>query len=297
MFDLDRDPRLTGASLQDANRSSAPSWEFPRPPGRGRLGPLSRRRSRRSSGSWSRRSMRRRWCGNLVSVSGPGRHPVTGEEAVFFPSAGTVAGAEWPSSARTAARKRAVKQLSGRSRTGRSIWGAPDFAATRQRCWRCQGVGPWSANTSASRPRRRDAFPGTEPHLKRATDLHPGLDLDAVRPWRGYAGGPPLAALLGVAQETERAMKYVHKVIDSPVGGKLKLVGNDDGLCRRPLGERRPASSSSGGVDVVTASGGFSSSTTRSRSPQGPQVPLCYPRDQRRVRPVLRSEQGLASLA
>jgi AraC family transcriptional regulator of adaptative response / DNA-3-methyladenine glycosylase II len=115
-------------------------------------------------------------------------HPLTGEEVILFPSAEALAGADLSFLGTTAARKRAVKELS-RSVADREIdLCDADVAATRKRLLTLPGIGPWSAEYISLRALGdRDAFPATDLILKRVTDRHPELDLDAVRPLRGYA--------------------------------------------------------------------------------------------------------------
>jgi AraC family transcriptional regulator of adaptative response / DNA-3-methyladenine glycosylase II len=116
-------------------------------------------------------------------------HSVRGREAaVLFPSAETLAGADLSFLGTTAARRNAIRALSRSVAGGEIDLGCGDVAAVRETLLALPGIGPWSAEYISLRALAdRDAFPGTDLILKRATDLHPDLDVDAVRPWRGYA--------------------------------------------------------------------------------------------------------------
>jgi len=60
--------------------------------------------------------------------------------------------------------------------------------AFRKALLETRGLGPWSAEYISLRALGdTDAFPKTDLILKRALELHPDLDLAAVKPWRSYA--------------------------------------------------------------------------------------------------------------
>jgi AraC family transcriptional regulator of adaptative response / DNA-3-methyladenine glycosylase II len=51
-----------------------------------------------------------------------------------------------------------------------------------------KGIGPWTAEYVSLRGiADPDAFPATDLVLKRALEEKPALDLESVKPWRGYA--------------------------------------------------------------------------------------------------------------
>jgi AraC family transcriptional regulator of adaptative response / DNA-3-methyladenine glycosylase II len=115
-------------------------------------------------------------------------HPLTGGDVMLFPSAEALAGADLSFLGTTAARKRAVRELSRAVAEGDIDLGDADVAGTRKRLLAVPGIGRWSADYISLRALGdRDVFPATDLILKRVTDRHPELDLGAVRPWRGYA--------------------------------------------------------------------------------------------------------------
>jgi AraC family transcriptional regulator of adaptative response / DNA-3-methyladenine glycosylase II len=51
-----------------------------------------------------------------------------------------------------------------------------------------KGLGPWTAEYVSLRCiADADAFPATDLVLGRAPLRYPGIDIESVRPWRGYA--------------------------------------------------------------------------------------------------------------
>jgi AraC family transcriptional regulator of adaptative response / DNA-3-methyladenine glycosylase II len=188
MFDLDCDPRLTAATLGTQPPLGSLLDSYP---------------GLRVVGGWDPfETAVSTVLGQLVSTTHAlglvrqlverlgdrAAHPVTGEEAVLFPAAETLAGADLTFLGTTAARKRAVKELSRSVAVGAIDLGCADIAATRKRLLAIPGIGPWSVEYISLRALGdRDAFPGTDLILKRATDRHPDIDLDVARPCRGYA--------------------------------------------------------------------------------------------------------------
>jgi AraC family transcriptional regulator, regulatory protein of adaptative response / DNA-3-methyladenine glycosylase II len=62
------------------------------------------------------------------------------------------------------------------------------YADLRQTLLALPGIGPWTAELMAIRLfGHPDVFPSGDLILQRALDLHPGLDLQALSPWRAYA--------------------------------------------------------------------------------------------------------------
>jgi AraC family transcriptional regulator of adaptative response / DNA-3-methyladenine glycosylase II len=87
------------------------------------------------------------------------------------------------------ARKEAIRDFSRRVLNGKvSLSEAQDPAAFRKALLETKGIGPWSAEYISLRAiGDTDAFPKSDLILKRALDLHPGMDLESIRPWRSYA--------------------------------------------------------------------------------------------------------------
>lgn len=58
----------------------------------------------------------------------------------------------------------------------------------KKRLLAVNGIGPWTCEYLALRALGdTDAFPSSDLILKRALELHPEIDINALRPWRGYA--------------------------------------------------------------------------------------------------------------
>jgi AraC family transcriptional regulator, regulatory protein of adaptative response / DNA-3-methyladenine glycosylase II len=116
-------------------------------------------------------------------------HPVSGKKVRLFPRAEILARADLNEVKTTMARKEAIRDLSRRALSGAiSFSEAQDPAAFRKALLETTGLGPWSAEYISLRAiGDTDAFPKTDLILKRALELHPGLDLEVIRPWRAYA--------------------------------------------------------------------------------------------------------------
>ena len=116
-------------------------------------------------------------------------HPARGGKAYLFPGPRVLANAELGDVRTSPARKEAVRDFSRRVLSGAiSFSQAQDPMMFRKALLETKGLGPWSAEYISLRSiGDTDAFPRTDLILKRVLALHPGLDLEAVKPWRAYA--------------------------------------------------------------------------------------------------------------
>jgi len=116
-------------------------------------------------------------------------HPVSGEKTRLFPRPAILAQSDLSEVKTTMARKEAIRDFSRRVLSGAiSLSEAQDPRAFRKTLLETKGLGPWSAEYISLRAiGDTDAFPGTYLILKRVVELHPDLDLEAIRPWRSYA--------------------------------------------------------------------------------------------------------------
>ena len=133
---------------------------------------------------------RTRLVGQLVDGYGEEiLHPVTGETIRLFPRPEVLAQSDLTKVKTTMARKEAIRDFSRRVLSGDiSLGEAQDPTAFRKALLETKGIGPWSAEYISLRAfGDTDAFPQTDLILKRALELHPGLALDGIKPWRSYA--------------------------------------------------------------------------------------------------------------
>jgi AraC family transcriptional regulator of adaptative response / DNA-3-methyladenine glycosylase II len=116
-------------------------------------------------------------------------HPVSGAPTRLFPRPKVLAKAELSEVKTTGGRREAIRQFSRRVLSGAiSLSDTQDLVAFRKALLETKGLGPWSAEYISLRALGdTDAFPKTDLILKRALELHPDLDLAAVKPWRSYA--------------------------------------------------------------------------------------------------------------
>jgi AraC family transcriptional regulator of adaptative response / DNA-3-methyladenine glycosylase II len=116
-------------------------------------------------------------------------HPVSGEPTRLFPRPEALAKAELSEVKTTGGRREAIRQFSHRVLSGAiSLSDTQDLVAFRKALLETKGLGPWSAEYISLRALGdTDAFPKTDLILKRALELHPDLDLAAIKPWRSYA--------------------------------------------------------------------------------------------------------------
>ncbi|MFH1143299.1 MAG: AlkA N-terminal domain-containing protein [Candidatus Eisenbacteria bacterium] len=132
----------------------------------------------------------RQLTGRLVREYGqPLVHPLTGETWYRFPTPACLAAAHLAEIGTTRVRREALRVFSRLVARGElSLAAEQDPGDFRDRLQRIPGIGPWSAEYIALRAMGdTDAFPGRDLILRRVTELHPDLDPEAVRPWRGYA--------------------------------------------------------------------------------------------------------------
>ena len=189
MFDLDIDPMLIASRL-----AAVPL-----------LGKLYRRYpGLRLAGGWDgfetavcailgqlvSAEQRAQLVGQLVRCYGEESvHPVSGEKIRLFPRPEILTESNLSEVKTTIARKEAIRDFSRRVLSGTiSFSQAQDPMAFRKALLETKGLGPWSAEYISLRVLGdTDAFPKTDLILKRALELHPDLDLEAIKPWRSYA--------------------------------------------------------------------------------------------------------------
>lgn len=185
---------------------------------------------------------------NLVGqlVGGYGEeiaHPVSGEKAYLFPSADILAECDLVKIKTTMARKEAIREFSRRVLSGAiSLSEAQDPLLFRKALLETKGIGPWSAEYISLRSiGDTDAFPRTDLILKRALELHPELDLAAVKPWRSYAAIYLWKEFAAVLSKRKRSNNY--DVVlqgnaipprETQIGGQRRRAG------RHPLGKGTP---------------------------------------------------------
>jgi DNA-3-methyladenine glycosylase II len=140
----------------------------------------------RVPGAWSGWELAvRAVLGQQVSVAGARR---TAEKLVAlhggrFPPPEALLDGELPGM--PAARARALQALAAAVAGGLRLDPPLDLAATRAALLALPGFGPWTVEYIAMRALRdRDAWPGSDLHLRRAAA---GADPDRWRPWRSYA--------------------------------------------------------------------------------------------------------------
>jgi AraC family transcriptional regulator, regulatory protein of adaptative response / DNA-3-methyladenine glycosylase II len=116
-------------------------------------------------------------------------HPSSGETMRLFPQAAVLAKADLSAVRTTIARREAIRDFSRRVLSGAiSLSEAQSPAILRKALLDTKGLGPWSAEYISLRAiGDTDAFPKTDLILKRALSVHPGLDLERIKPWRSYA--------------------------------------------------------------------------------------------------------------
>jgi AraC family transcriptional regulator, regulatory protein of adaptative response / DNA-3-methyladenine glycosylase II len=116
-------------------------------------------------------------------------HPVSGETTRLFPRPDVLAESDLSDVRTTAARREAMRDFSRRVLRGTiSLSQAQDPVTFRKALLETKGLGPWSAEYISLRAiGDTDAFPKTDLILKRVLELHPDLDLEAIKPWRSYA--------------------------------------------------------------------------------------------------------------
>ncbi len=109
--------------------------------------------------------------------------------AFLFPTPAVLANSDLRALKTTQARRNAINEFSRLIATGKlDLFTPMDAEAAKQNLLSVPGIGPWSAEYISLRALgNTDAFPATDLILKRATEKHPELNLESVRPWRSYA--------------------------------------------------------------------------------------------------------------
>ena len=126
----------------------------------------------------------------LIAQHGsPGMHPLTGERLRHFPAPGRLAGARLTGISMPESKRVALITLARRLAAGElSLDPAQDPEELKAHLQEIPGIGPWTAEYIALRAiGDADAYPAQDLILRRASALHPDMQLKAVRPWRGYA--------------------------------------------------------------------------------------------------------------
>ncbi|WP_422931668.1 AlkA N-terminal domain-containing protein [Singulisphaera sp. PoT] len=127
--------------------------------------------------------------GQLVEACGTrSANPIAEDIPYLFPDAETLAHADLAPIRTSPARKRAIQELSRAVVSGSiDLDDFRDIQGVKERLLGLAGIGPWTAEYIGLRALGDpDSFPRTDLVIKRAFETHPGLDLDGVRPWRGY---------------------------------------------------------------------------------------------------------------
>jgi AraC family transcriptional regulator of adaptative response / DNA-3-methyladenine glycosylase II len=116
-------------------------------------------------------------------------HPISREKTHLFPGPHILAQSDLRKVQTTIARREAIRAFSRRVLSGAiSLSEAQDPMSFRKALLETKGIGPWSAEYISLRSiGDTDAFPRTDLILKRVLELHPGLNLEAIKPWRSYA--------------------------------------------------------------------------------------------------------------
>ncbi|HEU4344601.1 MAG TPA: AlkA N-terminal domain-containing protein [Candidatus Binatia bacterium] len=184
---------------------------------------------------------------NLVAqlVRGYGEeiaHPISRETTHLFPGADILSECDLVKVKTTMARKEAIREFSRRVLSGAILLSeAQDPLLFRKALLETKGIGPWSAEYISLRSiGDTDAFPRTDLILKRVLELHPDLDLEAIKPWRSYAAIYFWKGFASILSKRKRSNE--HDVVlqgdaiprrKTQIGGKRRRPG------RRALGKGR----------------------------------------------------------
>ncbi|CAN5330533.1 hypothetical protein BH10PLA2_BH10PLA2_20900 [soil metagenome] len=115
-------------------------------------------------------------------------HPRMGEQIRLFPSAAALATADLDLVRTSQARKQAIRTLSQLVVSRDIDLTGSDVAAIKRQLLALPGIGPWTSEYIGLRALGdTDAFPGSDLVLKRSLGQYPGIELQSLRPWRGYA--------------------------------------------------------------------------------------------------------------
>jgi AraC family transcriptional regulator of adaptative response / DNA-3-methyladenine glycosylase II len=173
-------------------------------------------------------------------------HPISGEKTHLFPGAAILAECDLVTVKTTMARKEAIREFSRRVLSGAILLSeAQDPLLFRKALLETNGIGPWSAEYISLRSiGDTDAFPRTDLILKRVLELHPDLDVAAIKPWRSYAAIYLWKEFAQILSKRKRKNEYGAVLQGDAVsrrktqiGGKRRRAG------RRSLGKGTPQSS------------------------------------------------------
>jgi AraC family transcriptional regulator of adaptative response / DNA-3-methyladenine glycosylase II len=202
---------------------------------------------------------------NLVAqlVGGYGEeiaHPISGQKAYLFPGAEILAKCDLVKVKTTEARKEAIREFSRRVLSGAILLSeAQDPLLFRKALLETKGIGPWSAEYISLRAiGDTDAFPRTDLILKRVLELHPDIDLAAIKPWRAYAAIYLWKGFAQMLSKTKRINKY-DVVLQGDVipSGESEIGGQRQRPGRRSLGKGTPQPSKAGYVEARSAPAAF----------------------------------------
>ena len=170
-------------------------------------------------------------------------HPMSGEKAYLFPGADILAECDLDKVRTTLARKEAIREFSRRVLSGAILLSeAQDPLLFRKALLETKGIGPWSAEYISLRSiGDTDAFPRTDLILKRVLELHPDLDLQAIKPWRAYAAIYLWKGFAAILSKRKRSNE--HAVVlqgDAIARRKTQIGGQRHRAGRRSLGKGTP---------------------------------------------------------
>jgi AraC family transcriptional regulator, regulatory protein of adaptative response / DNA-3-methyladenine glycosylase II len=173
-------------------------------------------------------------------------HPVLGEAIWLFPRPEILAKSDLKQVGTTVARKEAIRDFSRRVLAGAiSLSETQDPAAFRKALLETKGLGPWSAEYISLRALNdTDAFPKTDLILRRVLELHPGLDLELIRPWRSYAAiylWKEFAQALSKRRKENEHDTFLQR--DEITRRQTEIGRKLQSSCRRSLGEGTSESS------------------------------------------------------
>jgi AraC family transcriptional regulator, regulatory protein of adaptative response / DNA-3-methyladenine glycosylase II len=182
--------------------------------------------------------------GQLIHAYGePVVHPLSGDEVRLFPRPEVLADCDLIEVKTTLARKEAIREFSRRVASGAiSLSEAQDPTAFRRALLTTKGLGPWSSEYISLRAiGDTDAFPRTDLILKRVLALHPGLDLERIKPWRAYAAMYLWKGFAQTLVSKEGRKQYAAVLQGNGIASRQPDAGRKrQGLGRRPLGTRTP---------------------------------------------------------
>ena len=126
----------------------------------------------------------------LIEATGtPARHPKTYQSISLFPSAKQILEADLSKVRTSGARRVTLRALAQAINNGSLNLSIPsNLQSLRMTLRSIPGVGLWTTEYVALRGfGDDDAFPSTDYVLKQELKLHPKINLDSIRPRRGYA--------------------------------------------------------------------------------------------------------------